>query len=67
MKRKALKVETEVDDDGRVTLRVPFPGGTRVTVFVGHEADGCEALVAAAESSLGFWDNPLDGEEWNAA
>ena len=60
MKLQALKTETEVDEDGRVTLQVPFPSGTRVTVFVVREPDGCEDLVGAAESSQGFWDNPLD-------
>jgi hypothetical protein len=25
------------------------------------------ALLKAAESSLGFWDNPLDDEDWNNA
>jgi len=24
-------------------------------------------LLAAAESSLGFWDNPFDDEDWNDA
>lgn len=34
MKLQALKIETEVDGNGRVALHVPFPGGTRVTVMV---------------------------------
>ena len=24
-------------------------------------------LVSAAQSSLGFWDNPYDDEDWNCA
>jgi hypothetical protein len=29
--------------------------------------DDTADLVAASASSTGFWDNPTDDEEWNAA
>ena len=53
-----------------VVLRVyvPFPPGARVTVFVvGGSADICDDLLWAAQSSLDFWDNPFDDEDWNNA
>ena len=63
-----LKYELEVGDQGRVELNVPFAPGARVVVYVRRESDGDFAdLMAAAESSLGFWDNPLDDEDWNDA
>jgi len=63
-----LKYEVEVGDQGRVELTVPFAPGARVVVYVRREGDESFAdLMAAAESSLGFWDNPLDDEDWNDA
>ena len=53
---------------GRVEVTVPFSQGTRVVVFVVGEPDGTfDDLVAASQSTLGFWDNPLDDEDWNDA
>ncbi|RIK28806.1 MAG: hypothetical protein DCC55_38440 [Chloroflexi bacterium] len=66
----AIKYEVEVREQGRVELQVPFAAGARIVVFVIQEAPAEEAfddLLAAAESSLAFWDNPLDDEDWNAA
>ena len=64
----ALKYETEVREHGRVELHVPLAPGARVIVFVIPDvAEAFSDLVAAATSSLGFWDNPLDDEDWNAA
>ncbi|MCI0552690.1 MAG: hypothetical protein L0287_17195 [Anaerolineae bacterium] len=63
----ALKYDVEVDKDGHVELDVPFPAGARVTVFVLGAGDTFEDLLFASQSSLGFWDNPLDDEDWNNA
>lgn len=66
----AIKYEVEVREHGRVEFQVPFAPGVRVTIFVIHEEAGedmADELVSAAESSLGFWDNPLDDEDWNNA
>jgi hypothetical protein len=64
----ALKYEVEVQDEGRVEFRVPFASGAHIVVFVIQEpASTFDDLVAATQSSLGFWDNPLDDEDWNNA
>jgi hypothetical protein len=64
----ALKYEVEVTENGRVELPVPFGAGTRVVVFVIEQSeDTLHDLVEASQSSLDFWDNPLDDEDWNNA
>lgn len=64
----ALKYNLEVMEEGRVELHVPFPPGARITVFVVTEpAERFDDLTAAAGSSLDFWDNPFDDEDWNNA
>jgi hypothetical protein len=62
----ALKYEAEVQDGGRVEVRVPFSPGDRVVVFVIPQPsdDSCD-LLAAAQTSLEFWQNPNDDEDWN--
>jgi len=61
-----LKYELEVGDQGRVELNVPYAPGARVVVYVVPEGEDRFAdLTAAAESSLDFWDNPMDDEDWN--
>ncbi len=65
--RTALACETEVQDDGRVEVTVPLSQGTKVVVFVVQGGDQMQDLVSASESTLGFWDNPLDDEDWNNA
>jgi len=66
----AIKYEIEVREQGFVEFQVPFARGVRIIVFVIRQEEDEERftdLVAAAESSLAFWDNPLDDEEWNNA
>jgi hypothetical protein len=64
----ALKYEVEVRDQGRIEVQVPFAPGVRVVVFVIPEPQEIFSdLTAAAQSSLAFWDNPLDDEDWNNA
>ena len=64
----ALKYEVEVREQGRVEVHVPFAPGARVVVFVIPEPqESFSDLLAASESSLAFWDNPLDDEDWNDA
>ena len=68
MSQTALRYDVEVMEDGRVELRVPFPPGVRVTVFVTEEPiDTFDDLLSVAQSSLDFWDNPFDDEDWNNA
>ena len=63
----ALKYDVEVSENGHVDLSVPFPAGARVTVFVLEAGDTFTDLLFASQSSLAFWDNPLDDEDWNNA
>ncbi len=67
MPQTALKYDVEVNENGRVELDVPFPAGSHLTVFVIETGDASNDLVSAAPSSLEFWNNPLDDEDWNNA
>ncbi len=68
MQHTAFKYEAEVKEDGRVELNVPLPPGARVTVFIIEEpGERFEDLLSAVQSSLDFWDNPVDDEDWNDA
>lgn len=67
MTQTALKYDVQVQADGRVEFRVPFPTGAHIIIFVVAPEDPFQDLRAAAESSLDFWDNPLDDEDWNNA
>ncbi len=68
MVQTAIKYDLEVMEGGRVELRVPFPPGAPVTVFVIKEPeDSFDDLMSAAQSSLDFWNNPFDDEDWNNA
>ena len=64
LSQTALKYDLEVKENGQVQFQVPFPRGSRLVVFV-LEADlsrETDDLLAAAQSSLDFWDNPIDDE-----
>jgi hypothetical protein len=64
----ALRYDVEVMDNGRVELSVPFSHGAHVAVYVIEEpTDSLEDMLAAASTSLDFWDNALDDEDWNNA
>jgi len=66
--RTALTFEVHARDDGKVEFVGSFQPGERLTVIVIREAaQEFDDLVAAAGSTLDFWDNPLDDEDWNAA
>jgi hypothetical protein len=68
MQQTGLKYDTEVKDGGRLDLEVPLAPGTHVTVVVIESPNGDpDDLVLASQSSLEFWDNPLDDEDWNDA
>jgi len=65
MQQTALKYDAEVKDDGRLELNVPLAPGSHVTVFVIESPNGAvQDLLLASQSSLEFWDNPLDDEDW---
>jgi hypothetical protein len=61
----AWKFALEVDDHGRVVVATPLPPRTCVEVFVVAENNDSADLMEAAGSSLDFWENPLDDEDWN--
>ncbi len=63
----ALKYDVQVKEDGRVELEVPFPAGSYVTVFVIESGGAFDELLITSESNTGFWNNPLDDEDWNNA
>ncbi len=68
MYETALKYDVEVKDKGRLELSVPFPAGARVVVFVVREdGDNFFDLTSASQTSLSFWSNSLDDEDWNNA
>jgi hypothetical protein len=68
MQQTALKYDTEVKDGGRLELDLPLAAGAHVTVFVIESPNGAvHDLLLASQSSLEFWDNPLDDEDWNDA
>lgn len=51
--------------EGRLEIIGPFRAGQRLTVFVIQEPSEFQDLTAAASSSVDFWDNPFDDEDWN--
>ncbi len=65
--QNALKYDVQVDKNGQVEVKVPFPAGSHVVVFVIETEESFGDLITAAESSLAFWDNPMDDEDWNNA
>lgn len=68
MTQTALKYDVEVKDNGRVELTVPFPVGAHVVIFVIESVEEpFSDLLSASQTSLDFWDNPFDDEDWNNA
>lgn len=64
-KQTAFKYEVEVLENGHVELPVPFPVGAHLIVLILPIEDSFDDLAMASESSLDFWNNPWDDEEWN--
>ena len=63
-----LKYEVEVQEHGRIELRVPFAAGQKIVVLVmKDDRDDFNDILAASSSSLEFWDNPIDDAAWNNA
>jgi hypothetical protein len=65
--RPFLSYDIEAGEGGRIEFSGPFQPGQRLTVMViaGPHSEFAD-LNAAAGSSVSFWDNPLDDEDWNA-
>ncbi|MDO8281012.1 MAG: hypothetical protein Q7U10_00050 [Thermodesulfovibrionia bacterium] len=63
----AFKYHSVVTENGTIELpKLPFPQGSRVEVIILPDEESFE-LMQAAESSLKFWDNPIDDAIWNNA
>lgn len=63
----ALKYHSVVQENGTIKLPViPLPKGSRSEVIILPEEESLE-MMQAAESSLKFWDNPIDDAIWNNA
>ena len=65
---EALKFYVKVGEEGRIEL--PEFGklkGRRAEIIILplEEKEDIEDLLMASESSLDFWDNPIDDEIWN--
>jgi hypothetical protein len=64
----ATRYDAVVGPGGKVELTLPLPMGTPVQVIVKDgDLDDFRDLMDAAHSSIGFWDNPMDDEDWNDA
>jgi hypothetical protein len=62
-----LQYEVEVGEQGQIQLQVPFSAGQKIILLVIDPQDNLKELVTASTSSLAFWDNAIDDEEWNHA
>lgn len=63
-----LRYDVEVESGGRIEVHSPLPAGSHVTVFVVEkESIELDDLLKAATSSMDFWENPEDDEDWNNA
>lgn len=65
---RALKYTAEVDSRGRIRLpRLRLKRGARVEVIILEHEESTVDLLKAAETTLAFWDNPIDDKTWNVA
>ena len=63
----AYKYHSVVKENGTIELpKLPLPKGARVEVIILPDEESFE-MMQAAESSLKFWDNPIDDAIWNNA
>lgn len=68
MVQKAFRIHAKVSQNGTLEVLVPLPPGTEVEVLVlAAEEDSLDDLLQAAGSSLDFWNDPEDDEDWNNA
>jgi hypothetical protein len=65
---KAFRYATEVDSRGRIQLpRLRLTRGAKVEVIILEHEENSADLLKAAETTLAFWEDPIDDEIWNAA
>lgn len=60
------KFYVRIGEGGRIELpELKNLKGRRAEVIILPPEEGAEDLLVASESSLDFWDNPVDDEIWN--
>ena len=63
-----LRYDVDVPPNGRIEVQLPLPPASHVTVYVVERLDDeLSDLLNAANSSIDFWDNSEDNEDWNDA
>jgi hypothetical protein len=63
----AYKYHSVVKENGTIELsKLPLPKGAKVEVIILPDEESFE-MMQAAESSLKFWDNPIDDAIWNTS
>ncbi len=68
MTQNTYRFDAVVGANGKLDISVPCPIGTKVAVMVMEcHDDDCSDLLAASSTSLDFWDNEWDDEDWNNA
>ena len=70
--KQAVQYELFVDAAGRLEIpSLGLPAGTPVEVIVlvsdqsREQNEELSHLQAASDTSIGFWNNPIDDETWN--
>jgi hypothetical protein len=73
---RTIETTATITAEGRLLADVPpdvEPGTHRVVLVIEDQTAGRDAgdeargLLEAATTSLAFWDNPYDDEDWNDA
>ena len=64
---EALKFYVKIGEKGRIELPElgELKGRRAEIIILPLEEKNIEDLLLASESSLDFWDNPIDDEVWN--
>jgi hypothetical protein len=63
---EALKFYTNIGEDGKINLpKIEKLRGRRAEIIILPVEEGFEDLLIASDSSLDFWNNPIDDEIWN--
>lgn len=63
----AYKYHSIVKENGTIDLpTIPLPQRARVEIITFPKGESFE-MMQASESSLKFWDNPIDDAVWNNA
>jgi hypothetical protein len=64
---EALKFYVKIGDEGRIELPElgKLKGRRAEIIILPLEEEDVGDLLMASESSLDFWDNPIDDEVWN--